>query len=162
MAHLNYYLDLCAEVFVVNEGAVLLRLHDKYDIWTGPGGHIDPGEDANQAALREAWEEVGLEVELVGPAGWTKADTERNIDLIPPIFVNRHRINEHHDHSCFVFAAKSSSREINPQTEADKGVTCIWLNQAELDQLKENDPRFETSVYKYATTALKLVESMLI
>ena len=36
-----------------------------------PGGRIDPGEDATAAALREAWEELGLdpnEVEIVGDA----------------------------------------------------------------------------------------------
>ena len=34
-----------------------------------PGGRIDPGEEATAAALREAWEEIGLEpalVEIVG------------------------------------------------------------------------------------------------
>lgn len=34
-----------------------------------PGGRIDPGEDATTAALREAWEELGLDpndVEIVG------------------------------------------------------------------------------------------------
>ena len=60
MAHINYYLDLCSETFIVHNGKVLLRLHEKYDLWTGPGGHIDPGEDPNEAALREVWEEVGL------------------------------------------------------------------------------------------------------
>jgi 8-oxo-dGTP pyrophosphatase MutT (NUDIX family) len=69
MAHLNYYLDLCVEVYIVHADAVLLRLHEKYNLWTGPGGHIDPGEDCNEAALREVWEEVGLRVDLVGPIG---------------------------------------------------------------------------------------------
>jgi 8-oxo-dGTP pyrophosphatase MutT (NUDIX family) len=35
-----------------------------------PGGRVDPGEDAVTAALREAWEELGLEpafVEVVAP-----------------------------------------------------------------------------------------------
>lgn len=53
MAHYHYALDLCIESFTVNDGAVLLRLHDKYTIWTGPGGHIDPGEDPNEAAHLE-------------------------------------------------------------------------------------------------------------
>ena len=53
MAHNNYYLDLCVDTFVVNDGAVLLRLHDKYNYWNAPGGHIDAGEDINEAALRE-------------------------------------------------------------------------------------------------------------
>ena len=32
-----------------------------------PGGRIDPGEDSIAAALREAWEELGLETRLVTP-----------------------------------------------------------------------------------------------
>jgi 8-oxo-dGTP pyrophosphatase MutT (NUDIX family) len=156
MAHLNYYLDLCIEAFIVNDGAVLLRLHEKYNIWTGPGGHIDPGEDSNEAVLREVWEEVGLKIDLVGPIGWEKADTETNIDLVPPIYVNRHKINDIHDHSAFIFAAKSDSREVNPQTEEDKGVKCIWVNKEELDKLYEEDKGLRAETYRYALTALKL------
>ena len=157
MAHLNYYLDLCSEVFIVHGDAVLLRLHEKYNLWTGPGGHIDPGEDPNEAAIREVWEEVGLKVELVGPAGWVKSDTSSNLDLVPPIFINRHHINDTHDHAALIFIAKSTSREIHPQTEADKDVTCVWVTQQQLDNMKENDSRLREEVYKYALTALKLV-----
>lgn len=107
MAHLNYYVDLCTDAFIVNGGAVLLRVHEKYNFWMAPGGHVDPGEDINEAVLREVWEEVGLKVELVGPSTWTKQDFEINKDLVPPIFVNRHSINEHHDHSSFIFVATS-------------------------------------------------------
>ena len=36
-----------------------------------PGGRIDPGEDAVQAALREAWEELGIPPEDVQVVGTT-------------------------------------------------------------------------------------------
>ena len=160
MAHYNYYLDLCAEAFVVNEGAVLLRLHEKYHIWTGPGGHIDPGEDANEAVFREVWEEACLKVELVGPIGWERIDTNTNLDLVPPMFVNRHTINEQHDHSCFVFAARSFTREVNPQAEEDKGVEYVWVTQEQLDEMIESDTRIRPEVHRYASMALRLCQAL--
>ncbi len=157
MAHLNYHLDLCVEAFIVHDDAVLLRLHEKYTIWSGPGGHIDPGEDANEAILREVWEEVGLKVALVGPIGWVRLDTPTNLDLVPPLFLNRHSINEHHDHTCFVFAAQALSREVNPQTEADKGVECIWVTKLQLEEMLQTDSRFRPEIYRYAIAALETV-----
>ena len=160
MAHYNYYLDLCVDTYVVNGNAVLIRLHEKYNNWGSPGGHVDPGEDANEAALREVWEEAGLRVELVGPKGWIKSDTETNRDLVPPIFMNRHKINDVHDHSAFVFAARSNTRDINPQTTEDQGAKaeCRWVTQTELDNLLKTDPRMRVEVHKYASEALKLVK----
>ena len=98
-------------------------------------------------------------MELVGPAGWVKEDTETNQDLVPPIFMNRHKINDVHSHAALIFAARAESDMIDPQTEADKGVTCVWVNQEELDRMRESDVRLREEVYKYASTALKIVGS---
>lgn len=37
--------------------------------WSFPGGAIEPGESAKQAAIREAREEVSVEIAIVGHAG---------------------------------------------------------------------------------------------
>lgn len=42
-----------------------------------PGGRIDPGEDAVSAALREAWEELGLEPQSAEVVG--EVDTYRTV-----------------------------------------------------------------------------------
>jgi 8-oxo-dGTP pyrophosphatase MutT (NUDIX family) len=159
MAHLNYYLDLCVDTYVVNAGAVLLRLHDKYNYWGAPGGHIDPGEDVNEAALREVWEEVGLKVELIGPHGWIKQDSDHNKDLVPPMYMNRHKITDTHDHSAFIFAAKSDSRELKPQSSEDivSAAKCVWVTKEELDGLVKEDKRLGHDTYRYALAALELV-----
>jgi hypothetical protein len=96
-------------------------------------------------------------VELIGPSTWVKKDLDINRDLVPPIFVNRHPIDEHHDHSVFIFFAKSDSREINPQEEASKNIQCVWVNKEELDTLHETDPRLRADVHRYATAVLELV-----
>jgi 8-oxo-dGTP pyrophosphatase MutT (NUDIX family) len=159
MAHNNYYLDLCVDTYVVCGDRVLIRMHEKYHNWGSVGGHIDAGQDANEAAIREAWEEAGLKVELVGPIGWVKIDTETNTDLVPPLFVNRHTIKGDHDHSAFVFAAVSDSMEINPQADEDQGAECRWVNQSELDELLATDPKMRKEIHRYASEALKVVRA---
>ena len=43
---------------------VLLVRHVEGDVWTTPGGMIEPYETPADAAVRETWEETGLLVEL--------------------------------------------------------------------------------------------------
>lgn len=160
MAHNNYYLDLTVDTYVVCGDTVLIRMHEKYHNWGSLGGHIDAGQDSNEAALREVWEEGGLRVRLVGPTGWTVMDTDTNRDLVPPLFVNRHHINATHDHSAFVFAAVSDSMEINPQTGEDQGAECRWVTQNELDELLATDPRMRKEVHRYASAALTVVQGL--
>jgi 8-oxo-dGTP pyrophosphatase MutT (NUDIX family) len=44
---------------------VLLIHHAGLNLWLQPGGHIDAGELTLNAAIREAWEEVGLRIKPI-------------------------------------------------------------------------------------------------
>jgi 8-oxo-dGTP pyrophosphatase MutT (NUDIX family) len=48
---------------------VLLVQHSETGQWTLPSGIVDPLESPSDAALRETWEETGLEIELKGLLG---------------------------------------------------------------------------------------------
>ncbi len=52
--------------FLVRGGQVLLLNHRKLRMWLPFGGHVDPGEDPIEALYREAREETGFEVDVVG------------------------------------------------------------------------------------------------
>ena len=51
-----------ASGIVVGRRGTVLHRHKRLGIWMQPGGHIDPGERPDEAALREAVEELGLPV----------------------------------------------------------------------------------------------------
>ncbi|MFH8756237.1 NUDIX domain-containing protein [Streptomyces atroolivaceus] len=63
-------------------GGRVLLVHDRYrDAWELPGGGIEPGESAREAAVRELREETGHEpdgpLRFVGRAGFVLAPGQR-------------------------------------------------------------------------------------
>jgi 8-oxo-dGTP pyrophosphatase MutT (NUDIX family) len=49
-----------ASAIVTGARGVVLHRHKRMGIWLQPGGHIEPGETPEEAALREVLEETGL------------------------------------------------------------------------------------------------------
>jgi 8-oxo-dGTP pyrophosphatase MutT (NUDIX family) len=49
-----------ASAIVVGSRGVLLHRHRRLHRWLQPGGHLEPGESTDAAALRESQEETGL------------------------------------------------------------------------------------------------------
>ena len=152
MPHLHEKIDFTVETFVVHENTVLLRKHDKYKIWLSIGGHIELDEDPNQAAVREVKEEVGLDVVLAGES--TRSEKKDGYtELIPPRFLNRHRINEAHEHVTFVYFARAKS-DVTSQGDGEVNEEMRWFTKEEL-----NDPSFgiRENIKQYAEEALKVL-----
>jgi 8-oxo-dGTP diphosphatase len=91
--------------------------------WSFPGGSIEPGESAAKAAIREAREEISVEIEIVAKAG------EREVRLPE----RRYLIS--------VFAAKLVSGE--PTTSAEASATG-WFGIEEITVL-DTTPGLEES-----------------
>jgi 8-oxo-dGTP pyrophosphatase MutT (NUDIX family) len=106
--------DFTVEVFVVCDGRVLLRMHDKLGFWLSVGGHIELHEDPAQAAVREVLEEVGLEVRLDDSHMLYREIKDGYEELPPPVFMCRLRMGDSHDHVTMTYFARSNSRAVVP------------------------------------------------
>jgi len=97
--------DLAVSVFVVWQRQVLLHLHPKLELWLPPGGHVEPNELPDDAAVREVWEEAGLRVDLVGPPPFQSSGPRQ---LVRPRGVQLEDIAPGHQHVDLVYLARPS------------------------------------------------------
>ena len=153
MPHIHEKIDFTVEVFIVFNNKVLLRKHDKYKIWLGVGGHIELDEDPIEAALREVKEEVGLDVNIIGNSN--VSNVLGNGELIPPRFLNRHKISEEHEHIALVYFALTDNDKL-VVSEIEKTDECRWFNKEDLDS---NDFDIRDNIKYYAKEALETLKN---
>ena len=89
---------LGASVAIIHCGRVLLTKRDDFEVWSLPGGEVDPGESVAEAAVREGGEETGLELQLTRLVG---------IYSLPSWLPGGHHIA--------LFAARPIGGEMRPQ-----------------------------------------------
>ena len=101
---------LGACVAIIESGKILLTQREDFEVWCLPGGHVESGESAAQGAIREAFEETGLQVELTR--------------LVGVYFRNRGDEDIH----VFSFAARPVGGALKPQLDEVLDVRYFDLN----------------------------------
>lgn len=158
MAHIHEKIDFTVAIFVVHDGKVLLIHHRKLDKWLPLGGHIELDEDPEIAALREAREECGLDVELIGERPPTTEPGTRA--LIAPRFLDIHRITNTHEHIGMIYWARPKlERTPDPARVGNKLALAVeehheirWCSGQDLDNLQ---PPMSNAVKWYCRKALE-------
>lgn len=116
---------------------VFLLIRDSYGHWGFPKGHLERGEDANVAAMREVTEETGVRaLTLVG-----------SVETIEWFFRFRGRLI----HKRCEFFLMTTDRPATTPQEAEGITDCRWVNAEEAEELIE---------YENARTVLRLAKSM--
>lgn len=146
--------DFTAGAFIVRrdrgEAQVLLVDHKKFDRWLCPGGHIEEGEQPEEACLREVKEETGLEIELVGerpPITYEKAQA-----LIAPRYMDIHDVMPGHRHVGMMYFAKYKGGEATLEAAAHDDLR--WFNREEV----YHSDRIAQNIRWYALKALEEVK----
>lgn len=119
---------LCAAVLLVDDGRVLLARRAAGrawypGVWDLPGGHVEPGEPLRAAAVREAREELGVELDAAGLVHLATI-VEPDLELV-------------------VLAATSwAGRPVNAEPSEHEAIG--WFTAAGMSSLDLSDPRLLT------------------
>ena len=148
MAHIHEKIDFTVAIFVVHKGKVLVIHHRNLNKWLPLGGHIELDEDPETAALREAKEESGLEVELLGERPPTTEPGTRA--LIAPRFLDIHRISDTHEHIGMIYWARPKNGKLTLAATEHHDIR--WCSAAELDSLQ---PPMADAVKWYCRKAIE-------
>ncbi len=138
--------------YIIHNNKVLLIHHKKLDLWLPVGGHLEDNETPDEALIREAKEEVGLDIEILNHSD---IPLEGNIkkNLAVPFYVNVHNVGDH-DHCCLFYICKPKNPE---QLKINKEVKDFaWLSREDLDK-----PHIPVDVKNIGLKAFELYEKLI-
>ena len=152
MAHIHEKIDFTVAIFVVRDSKILVIHHRKLGKWLPLGGHIELDEEPEIAALREAKEESGLDVELIGERPPTTEPGTRA--LIAPRFLDIHRISDTHEHIGMIYFARPKAGALALAAEEHHDIR--WVSSGEIDALQ---PPMSNAVKWYCRKAIEEVSA---
>jgi 8-oxo-dGTP pyrophosphatase MutT (NUDIX family) len=121
--------DFTVATFVVLADRILLLWHRKLQMWLPPGGHIEPDELPDVAAVREVAEEAGIAVELVGERGVAVDDPRQ---LIRPAGIQLERIRPDHEHIDLIYFARPVDPRQSQVTRNQESEAIGWYSRQEM------------------------------
>ncbi len=125
--------DFTVATFVIHDRKTLLLWHRKLSMWLPPGGHIDPNELPDEAAVREVKEETGLDVVLLTQPSQPPIPGPRA--LAQPEGVQLEDIAPGHQHIDLIYFARPVDPGAIAPTANDEVDRVGWYGLADLDRV---------------------------
>ena len=127
----------CAGIMLVNrDGKVFVgqRLDNLVEAWQMPQGGIDPGEDAQDAALRELGEETGVTPDKVALVAVAPHELSYDLpdDLVGTIWQGKWRGQRQR---WFLYRFLGEDRDVDIATDTPEFRAWRWADPAELPDL---------------------------
>ncbi len=125
--------EFTVAVFVVHAGRVLLHYHRKLGRWLPPGGHVEPNELPDDAALREVAEETGVRARLIGEPPIDVPSPPYPRQLARPAGIQLEDIADGHQHIDLVYFAVPApgGETCAPEGACEPGTGWYALDQLE-------------------------------
>ncbi|BCB74566.1 hypothetical protein GCM10022251_82180 [Phytohabitans flavus] len=140
-AHSGRHLTASAVVIDPARRVVLLAVHNVTRLWQFPGGHLEPDESGDEAAIREAREETGIHATLWTrdrldvPAGVWQPSPIMTIQYVAP--ANPRWDEPEHLHVDMLYLTTADSLVV-PIAQPDEVDDAQWMP---IDQLNGPDVR---------------------
>jgi 8-oxo-dGTP pyrophosphatase MutT (NUDIX family) len=145
---MSWQREFTATVYIVEQERVLLIHHRKFNKWMAPGGHIEPNETPAEAAVREAREETGLEIQLHTQENvWVDCVNARSmprpylclLEEVPP-----QGTRPYHQHMDLVFIGYPVGGDLKENVQETGGLR--WWSLEELERLAPGEEIFEDTL----------------
>ena len=128
---------------VLHEECVLLVYHPRLNAWVPPGGHIEPGELPEEAAVREVMEETGVAVSVLSEEMPDTGDSEVFI-LKQPLCLHQVKAFENGEHVyhidtvylCQPSDVPATAGEMPKVTPGDGISLAKWVEAGELTSME--------------------------
>lgn len=140
---------ITSSIYVVYRNKVLLHKHKKYNTLFPLGGKMNENEVPHETAIREVYEESGLEVKLYNRD--SELDLGMVIQLHSPMHTLLENVGNGVENIDFIYFARAVSNEVKPQKGESKEL--YWFTKEEI----ENHDNIKPHVKVMALDALSIL-----
>ncbi len=119
-------------IYLVMDDKILLTWNKNLQTWIPVGGHIDPGEDPEEAIKREVAEEIGCSFEFLKT---TKYEENGKLKILGLHRFQIEEVHHHNKHMNFVFFGKVLYFD-NNKDKTDEDEKLKWFSEEDLNNEK--------------------------